>query len=643
MKDLAYRNYTRIAVIEGDTSPDPGSLQTIAYSTTLNLLVKWNGISWQLLDDRTEFSVDYFIGSYLGNKIFNETAMTVDFSTLLTSLVTPVAGQTIYLVNNNDYTKQGIYILGSVASLSAVPVTRHPDWPGDRYLRKGMVFKSNYYYYSTGTYTDGLTTIVDPVYNSVEIPSWTAVGVYGTNLAKPMVRLFSTGSMPGGVTSGQLYWVKRISEDKYQLYTDDNFSTVVEITTAGTGTITIDILPSLVNLGEARFTYELNDKKLNDNTFDFVNEYPSFTFKMNAGTGISSIIVGNGIASGSNSITLGYTSPQANGYGSVAISGLSNNDYSITIGQQSISNGFFATAIGAFSRALNDNSYCIYSGSSQQSSSGDIEFSFNGSWHLDATTTNSTLTTCYRNKIETDLIGNSDLHGIELLSGYYFITGKAIAHNADRTKFTVWDIKGTAERNGYSSDPVLNLDFIPENSTGGTEELALKITPYVIPSVKEITVQVVGAASTNYYWNIELQFIAKEGYDYSAYTIGLASGKKTNLNYIVLPASESITAGAPVNIWNDSGTTKVRNANASNGRQADGFVGMTYGTGDSVVVFLSGNTSLLSGLTIGPVYLGTTAGTYSSSAPGTGNLVQRLGFATTTSNIAFIREPAIQT
>lgn len=649
MKDLAFRNFTQIAVSEGDTSPNPG-FDTIAYSTTLGLLVKWNGSSWQLLTDQDSYiyKVDWIIGNYLSAIIFNDTAMTIDFSTILTSTNggTPVTGQTVWISTPNDYTKLGVYVIGSVASLSAVPITRHPDWPADRYVRKGTIFKSRRFYIDTGTYDTALATAAYTATDVIDIPSGTATGPYGRG-SQPVVRLFSTGSMPGGVTSGQWYWTRRVNSSQCELHTanDYDLSSLVNITSTGSGSITLDVAPTIINKNEGddcSFIFDYSDRKLNDSSPVDVGVILNSVTSGNA-LGSSSIAVGVGSnARGEGSVSIGYST--VNDSGSLSIQGTTEGAFSQSIGYQSVTEGDYSLAIGTNSRAINDNMFSIYCGNTEVTTISDAEYITNGLWHFEATTTDATQTTCYVKKSAVDLSGVSDLHGAYIRSGYYFLQGKVIAHNSDRTKFTIWNIKGTVERSEYSNDPILAVDFIPENSSGGSEELSLKIVPFVItPSKYEITFKVTGAVSTSYYWNIELQFLGHDGYDYSAYAMSLSSGKKTIPDYIVLPASESITAGAPVNIWNDSGTTKVRNANASNGRQADGFVGMNYGTGDSVVIFLSGNTSLLSGLTIGPIYLGTSSGTYTSSAPGTGNLVQRLGFATTTSNIVFIREPAIQT
>lgn len=99
-------------------------------------------------------------------------------------------------------------------------------------------------------------------------------------------------------------------------------------------------------------------------------------------------------------------------------------------------------------------------------------------------------------------------------------------------------------------------------------------------------------------------------------------------------ASEAIAAGAYVNIWNNSGTANIRNAdNSAVGKEADGYVLSAVSSGTTGLVYFSGNNTAVTGQTVGNVYLGT-VGTLSSTAPsGAGNVVQLIGTATSTSSV----------
>lgn len=638
MKDLAYRNFPQLAISEGDTTPNPG-FPAIAHSTTLGLLTKWNGASWSLIDDAREFEVDWIICPNLAVWIFNDGAMTIDFSTPLTDTTDPpVVGQVVLLGSEVDVSKTGVYVLGSVASLSAVPITRHPDWPVGRVIRKGMVFRTPRSSYQYGSYGEIAVTTVNTVDNSIDVDETTGTGLYGRG-TRPMVSFVSTGSLPGGITSGQWYYTNRTAYNAVQLYTDPDFLSLVDITSAGTGDLTVRIAPAIISGSFAEYHWLDGDKEIGTGGFlswgnpqwMSNNSHHRLELGIQRGpgligyaTGISAFAVAGGLADAD---------------GALAIGGTARGGQSLTIGNyNTFSFGNGSHAIGPGAVAPNACMRVSYTGLTRaEYSSSDYSWVCDGKWHLQASTSDATETDCV-----TEYQGT---RGLVIRRGYYNVIGRITANNEDRTKFSIWSVTGTIARHD-SNEPQANIDIIPELSSGGAEELALKVV--VVESTGspnyDLTFRVKGPASAYYHWSVDLYFEGRDSYDYSTYSLDdLTSAKRTRIGYLVLPASESITAGAPVNIWNDSGTTKVRNANASNGRQTDGFVAMTYGTGDNVVIFLSGNISILSGLTIGPVYLGTTAGTYTSSAPGTGNLVQRLGFATTTSNIAFTREPAIQT
>lgn len=99
---------------------------------------------------------------------------------------------------------------------------------------------------------------------------------------------------------------------------------------------------------------------------------------------------------------------------------------------------------------------------------------------------------------------------------------------------------------------------------------------------------------------------------------------------VSLPASEALAAGAFINIWSNSGSANVRNADcsgASAGKIAHGFVLEAVASGGAATVYLEGDNTSVTGLTIGQQFL-SSVGTASTSAPTTsGYAVQRLGIA----------------
>lgn len=81
-------------------------------------------------------------------------------------------------------------------------------------------------------------------------------------------------------------------------------------------------------------------------------------------------------------------------------------------------------------------------------------------------------------------------------------------------------------------------------------------------------------------------------------------------NTTQVPASEALTAGKFVNFWQDTNVLKVRLADNSNARQADGYVSAAVASGATATVFpLDTTNAAMTGLTPGGRYwLGTAGG-----------------------------------
>ena len=105
----------------------------------------------------------------------------------------------------------------------------------------------------------------------------------------------------------------------------------------------------------------------------------------------------------------------------------------------------------------------------------------------------------------------------------------------------------------------------------------------------------------------------------------------------VLVASEALTAGNWVNVWNDAGAFKVRKADATvAGKEAHGFVLAAVSNGANATVYFEGTNNQVSGQTPGTVFLGTTAGAGQAAAPtAAGQVVQRLGIAVSATAVNF--------
>lgn len=110
-----------------------------------------------------------------------------------------------------------------------------------------------------------------------------------------------------------------------------------------------------------------------------------------------------------------------------------------------------------------------------------------------------------------------------------------------------------------------------------------------------------------------------------------------------IQASENLAAGDFVNIHNSSGA-RVRKADATTaGKEAHGFVLGAVSSGANATVYFEGTNTGVSGMTPGTVFLHTTAGGATGTAPsGSGNVVQKLGVAVSATAINFERgEPIV--
>ena len=107
----------------------------------------------------------------------------------------------------------------------------------------------------------------------------------------------------------------------------------------------------------------------------------------------------------------------------------------------------------------------------------------------------------------------------------------------------------------------------------------------------------------------------------------------------VIAASESLAAGNWVNVWNDTGTAKVRKADATTaGKEAHGFVMSAVTSGNPATVYFEGTNTQVTGQTPGPVYLQTTAGAGGTTIPSaSGNVVQQIGVAVSATAVNFER------
>lgn len=108
-------------------------------------------------------------------------------------------------------------------------------------------------------------------------------------------------------------------------------------------------------------------------------------------------------------------------------------------------------------------------------------------------------------------------------------------------------------------------------------------------------------------------------------------------------ASEALSAGNLVNVYSNAGTANVRKADATvAGKEANGFVLSAFLSAATATVYFEGNNTQMTGLTPGQNFLATVAGGAVVAAPtGSGNVVQRVGIAVSTTVLNFECQPPI--
>lgn len=246
-----------IAVAIGATSPT-GASNEIAWSTTISEYVYWNGTSWQLLRSRAHPDitvVDWFSSR---DAQFNGTTIDLTVSYYANPPVSYAPGQTILLLSeSNEESKNGVYVLGSVASLTAVPLTRHSEWPSTRQVANGHRF---YVKYLPRLYEQGGVSKIDAFFNFADFTSSdvslaldyiqpTAGCEYPLNFSPGVkVRFTTTGTLPAPLTAGTDYYIYSAIRETALAIPRLVFSTglpalssPIDLTTTGSGTGTITI------------------------------------------------------------------------------------------------------------------------------------------------------------------------------------------------------------------------------------------------------------------------------------------------------------------------------------------------------------------------------------------------------------------
>jgi len=155
---------------------------------------------------------------------------------------------------------------------------------------------------------------------------------------------------------------------------------------------------------------------------------------------------------------------------------------------------------------------------------------------------------------------------------------------------------------------------------------ALNASGYLDPSMLNATVASAGAGDSGKVLRLD----GAGRIDATAMPVGIGADTQS------IQASENLSAGDFINVWNSSGA-RVRKADATTaGKHAMGFVLSAVTSGANATVYFEGTNTAVTGQTPGDVFLATTAGTATTTAPSaSGNVVQPIGIATSATSINF--------
>lgn len=117
-------------------------------------------------------------------------------------------------------------------------------------------------------------------------------------------------------------------------------------------------------------------------------------------------------------------------------------------------------------------------------------------------------------------------------------------------------------------------------------------------------------------------------FDTSLMPVGIGADTQDIISF------EDLTAGDFVNIFDDGGTVKVRKADATNGRDANGFVLSGVTAPAVATVYFEGTNTQLAGMTLGArQYLGTAGAVTETPNTTSGQLHQYLGKASSATEL----------
>lgn len=242
----------------------------------------------------------------------------------------------------------------------------------------------------------------------------------------------------------------------------------------------------------------------------------------------------------------------------------------------------------------------------------------------------------------TTVYAHQDLSAGDLVNIYYNSTGVVYPDGQTRTMrarkaIATLDSGEPIEANGFVREGVTAGEFIDVYFIGINEEVA-GLTPgkvyYVSSSTPGIPTEVPPSGIGNFVQKVGVA-VDSTKLLFLPYIPELVTTSET----IELEAAENLLTNDLVNIFDDSGTSKIRKADASNNRRAHGFISSNITSGSSGTVYFTGE--IISGLTsktpgIEQYLSDITPGTMTETPPSTsGYIVQEIGIASDSTKVLF--------
>jgi hypothetical protein len=667
MKDLSIRGLPQLAVASGAVTPVPSNSQKgIIWSTTTNGVLIWNGTSWQPVGNTwayedlreviwADFYVPYEIYHQLVTPVNNDEctfdASWADFPALVNG--------NIIVFNAGD--EVGLWEVTDDATPSAIELTR-PS--GYTYASAGLKVGTKIIARKTPRTHTSLGRLIQQAVEYLPFSATAPTGPIDIHFAHStdtvsgidgFARIYiakdAGATLPAGITNNTWYTLREASQNSPDwfpgalLYTEDN-TTQVTWTTSGTNDGGTGLLgrirysPLWFN-AHAILTVGTNssyqvipfDGSSMSFSVEYVGEYGRVALE---GAAIEGVALAKGFANGVAAVAIGVDS--------VAYAGATAIGGAVKAEKNAFAFGASVTArpqsVG-FGKAGYSHSQIAYPSPDEDATRMGTDV-FQAVLRSDWVTgwpARFRSSVAYNGQAHTGMAlitkSPSVLEGwcaVQFINASAEVVGSALLHITGHARLQSappYLALTYMVREVFSSYPgILSMTLAAYDPSH--PEQALSALDVDISSTVAHTVTNVQA----YLW-LECRGPTSDFGPSASYVTPQVNQQYGASTAILVTASEALTAGNLVSLWSDTGTAKVRKADASDNRAADGFVLSSCSSGDKLWVYSSGEITGLSSLTVGALYLGE-SGAVSGTAAAAGT-VQAVGFATSATTALFQR------